>query len=254
MIKFYSLLKMEHHQFKFWYLTVLLFLIPGIYLAPGLLRNYTTIQSSNSELRLTFTIMAISLLIGIAFVQYIASMRMSIKQKELWLHNSSSIFMLLGVKVLYPLLASLFSVILVSSGFFFLEELVTATVWQLATLILLMVGIVTYSYLLTTCLITIFYALGKQLQRYIGKISVVVTFVLATIVLEFFDRVTIDELLPFGYMDLGWLASYLPKPQANFITFTFAADFYIVPELIICLLLLLCFIIGAKWIERVITH
>ncbi len=254
MKKFISLLKMEHHDFKAWYVIYLLLSIISIYILPSVMKQFTSLMMSVIEIRITFIIISLAILVLLGIIQFISSMRMSLKSKELWLHNSSSIITLLGAKLLYPLFALTGSTVMISSGFYFLGDLLEGTFIQMMNLNLFIMLAMLYGYFLFACVVTIIYAFSKQLKRYIGGFSVLVTFILTMIILTSSDHLPNEGLLAFGKITIDNFENYFPRVTSDMVELTFTMDVYIVQEIALLLFLLACFAIGAKWIERVITH
>lgn len=255
MRKFLSLLKREWHLYKIWPFIALLVGVVFIGILPIFEYRFNN-SFSEEDLRFQVMIIGVFFLGAVMPFQFIFSIRRDIRTKELWLHNSSSILVLIGVKLVYTLIWVMLMSFLYTIPFYFLEEIVTGTVISIFWMQLLIISILFVLCILTCGIALLFYALYLQLKRYISYGSLLVTGVLFGSFLFGVDKVTTSDLykqvLYHGEISLSVIERNMPEFKNG--TFLLLGDMYIFEELVVWLLMVLCFIAASKWIERVVTR
>lgn len=255
MRKFLSLLKREWHLYKIWPFISLLVGVVFIGILPIFEYRFNN-SFSEEDLRFQIMIILFFFLGAVMPFQFIFSIRRDLRTKELWLHNSSSILVLIGVKLVYTLIWVMMMSFLYTIPFYFLEEIVTGTMLRIFWLQLLIMSVLFVFSILTGGIALLFYALYLQLKRYISYGSLLVTGVLFGAFLFGVDKVTTSELykqvLYHGEIPLGVIDRNMPEFTNG--TFLLLGNMYIVEELAVWLLVAICFIAASKWIERVVTR
>jgi hypothetical protein len=255
MRKFWSLLKREWHLYKIWPFISLLVGVGFIGILPIFEYRFNT-SFTEEELRFQIMIIVFFFLGAVMPFQFLFSIRRDIRTKELWLHNSSSILVLIGVKLVYTLLWVTMMSFLYTIPFYFLEEIIRGAMIRIFLLQLLIMSILFVLCILTAGIVLPFYALYLQLKRYISYGSLLVTGVLFGAFLYGVNKVSTsllyEKLLYHGEVPLNAIGKNMPDFANG--AFLVVGNMYIVEELVMWLLLITCFIAASKWIERVITR
>lgn len=221
-----------------------------IWLGPIAISEYYQ-NATIHNTRFILIVIGYVLLVMVALFQFMASLRVDIAKKELWLHSQHSIVTLVFAKVLYQAMQMFVLCSVTFIGFLFVGDELVATALEM----LVFYGYTTYiilaAYVLFVILVLCFYTISIQLKRFIGKLSNVVTFVLAILFVKVSEKIPSNPL-PFGKISTQSLNNYLPK--FNEYTTIITLDIYLVQELAYILLYIVLFVVACKWIERVITR
>lgn len=247
-----SLVKKEWYTYRLWWISFILFGVIFILILPILLEHFLN-NVDSEEMRITTLFTSVSLLIFIPIIQLVTSIHRDIKIKDIWLHNPSSIFTLIGAKWLFVLCALFVTCLFCFSGFFLLGDNINGSFGQIMLLILLLTVLETLFYIFISIVSLLFFALHLQIKRYIGQFSLIVVFTLTFLFLWFLNKVPEKYIqIPYWKIPTNWIYDHLPTFKNGIIHIN--VEFYFV-DLIVNFLLLIIFYIGAcKWIERVITR
>lgn len=206
------------------------------------------------DVRLSLIMVSVVSIVLLSIGMFSSSLNRDMKTKELWLHNSQSIYTLIGAKLIYHGLAMIALCFIPYIGLFFVGDLIEGTLLQY-----LMFGIaglflvsMMYIFLIVICLF--FIALNTQLAQYIGKFSYVVMLVSFLFMIEIFNRLPSLPFLQIGKVPLSHLNEYLPTFAENRISISLYFDFYIVEEIVMTGIIILIYMMSCKWLERVITR
>lgn len=257
MKKIVSLIKKEWHTNKLWWIFIVLFGFVFIWLLPPLIGHFSKSTLNSQEMRnLNLFITFISLLL-IPIIQLHVSLHRDIKQKDIWLHNPSSIFTLIGAKWLFVLLALIITSFLLFSGFFFLGNYIIGKWWQIVLLISVLTFLETVFYVAFSMLSLLFYALYLQVKRYIGRFSLFVVFAITILFVWLLGKLPENFLeFPYGKIPTDWIFTNLPTFTSSSIEITYDIHFnlYFTNFIVDILLFIICFTGSSKWIEKVITR
>lgn len=250
MNSFIGLLKKEH--IAYFSAGIILFGVVLLIVSLGPFAIYEYYENSTIHNNRFILIISCYALIGVhSLYHFMASLRGDIQKKELWLHSQHSIVTLIFAKALYQALQLFVLCSITFIGFFFVGDELTATSLEMLGFFGYTMFITFAVYALFIILLLCFYTVGIQLQRFIGKLSGVVTFVLAVLFLKVSEKIPSNPL-PFGKISTHSLNSYLPEFK-DYITIVFM-DVYVIQELAYILLYIVLFVVACKWIERVITR
>ncbi|BDH62822.1 hypothetical protein MTP04_29520 [Lysinibacillus sp. PLM2] len=207
-----------------------------------------------NNIRFVMTIVAAFFIGILSIFVFTSSLNRDIKSKELWLHNSQSIYTLIGAKVVYHAISLIVLNVIAFIGFFFVGDLIVGTILQYLILGIACLIIVMLTYLFFIVVVLFLTGLKTQLARYIGKLSYVVMFITVILLLELLNRLPNFTFLQIGKVQLSNLNDYLPIFTVSEIGLSLFHDFYLVEEIVASLVFILIYILSCKWIERVITR
>ncbi len=192
MKKFFGLLVHEHRHYALFNYVMAGLVGIVVFLGPVLIVqffpnvNYYDIP----EIRLTMSMLAASLVWILSIAVFIGSLNRDIKTKELWLHNSQSIYALIGAKVVYHGISLIALSFIAFIGLFFVGDLIVGTMMQYLIFGFACLFIVMMIYIFFIVFVLFLYALNTQFARYIGKLSYVVMFVAAILLIELIEPFT----------------------------------------------------------------
>ncbi|MGM9944581.1 MAG: hypothetical protein ACI33M_06540 [Lysinibacillus sp.] len=256
MRRFVSLVKKEWHEYKLW---AFLMLFAGVFfigILPTFAYRLPNWRLAPDDVRLAILFMAFGGLCFIANIQFVVSLRKDIKIKEIWLHNSSNILTLIGAKVCFSVCWGTVISIIYGVASYFLGDALYGELYQLIFFHLMIVMLSFYTIILLTITALVFYTIYLQLKRYIGMASIVVTGLLFFLSIYGFEKVASSviykKLLYVGDVSLALLGKFFPIMFND--PAPLVGHLYIFEEIFLAMLLVACFIVASKWIERVITR
>lgn len=256
MKKFVGLLKQEYRYYSLTYFITLVLTAVFVILGPELLVQFfrNQITSHVTQIRFTLTIIAASLVWIFSLVMFASSLQRDMKIKDLWLHNSQSIYALIGAKIVSHGVGLLALSFIASIGFLFVGDLIVGTPMQYLILGVnfLILIIMVYIFFIVICLVMI--ALNKQLSIYIGKVSYFVMLIAAFLLFDLIDRLPNFTFLQIGRIPLSNMNVYLPTFAYTEFDVSLFFDFYLVEEIVMIAVIILIYMLSCKWIERVITR
>ena len=254
MKKFVGLLKREDMLNSTHLYVVLALIILAISLVPIGIERYNPMHET--EQNRFIIVLACAVMVGAnAVFMTIASINRDIKIKELWLHNTQSIYKLVGVKVIYQLIALLLIGLINFCGLFFVGDIVEGTFSQFIVLAAMYLYILAATFILIVIFVIFYNSLLKQLVAWFGKLGNVIGFIGLFVFLSFSGNETASiPALKIGYVSFSNLEERLPTFNDANITLNMMFDFYILEELILLVIFTLLYIVACKWLERVITR
>ncbi|MGN7476223.1 hypothetical protein ACTHOQ_00095 [Solibacillus silvestris] len=250
MKSFIGLLKKEHAHYASLNFVMVGFAVFAISIVPVVLHNYYS-QSTIQGNRFIFTLVASSIVSFLCIFSFFSSLKADIRKKELWLHNTQSIITLIMAKAVYQLVSVLVINAVCFTGFFFVGDQIDGTLGQLCLFYIYCISIILVLYPTMLILTLFFYAISLELKRYIGKLSVVVSFFLAVVFFSMADEIP-SGFFRFGKVPTDWLFVNFPKFNGGIMVTQM--DMYVGSEIASFLFLGALFVISCKWIERVITR
>lgn len=256
MKKFFGLLVQEYRYYALFNYGLAGLVGIVVFLGPVLIVQLfpNTTYYNIPDVRLSMSMVAAVSIVLFSVGLFSSSLNRDIKSKELWLHNSQSIYTLIGAKLIYHGLTMIALCFIPYIGLFFVGELIEGTFLQYVVFGFagLFLAVMMYIFLIVIGLILI--ALNTQLARYIGKFSYVVLFVAVLLMIEVLNRLPELSFLQIGKVPLSNLNEYLPTFANNKISMSLYFDFYLVEEIVMTALVVLFYMLSCKWIERVITR
>ncbi|MGM9949424.1 MAG: hypothetical protein ACI33P_04830 [Lysinibacillus sp.] len=257
MRKFWSLVKKEWHMYKAWPIIFLIVGTVSIGLLPMFEGRFINVNIQKEELRIGLLFLGLLLIGGVIPWQFLFSIRRGVKQKALWLHNSSPITVLIGAKLFYTVVWTTLASAFYTSFYHWTTGIIEGSTGEILWLQGLVVSIILLLGILTSVVALLFYAVYIQLKRYIRYGSVIVTGMLFGLFLFAIEKITdsplYDKLLLHGEIPLTFLEKNMPVVTSEALLVNFYS-LYIVEELAMWSLLVICFIAASKWIERVVTR
>ncbi|WP_431027931.1 hypothetical protein [Lysinibacillus sp. LZ02] len=256
MKKFVSLVKKEWHDYKLW---LILLIFAGAFfigVLPTFADRLPNLVLSPSDVRLTAIFMGGTVLYFVATIQFILSIRRDIKMKEIWLHSTRRITTLIGAKFCFSVIWVTALSFIYGLASYFVGDALQGEIQQLIFFHMMYVLLAFLFVILFTVTALVFYAIYLQLKRYIGLASIVVTgisfFLYIYIFVKWTESVNYGEIMYVGEVSLAPLEKFFPSMYRGE-TFV-VGHVYVMEELFSIVLLVGCFIVASKWIERVITR
>lgn len=209
--------------------------------------------------QVVFSLMLLGLVLATMGVvmQLMMSLKADVRRKEMWLHSPQSIYQLVGAKMLFNwCVSAVFTLTVLLIG---LSLVSTYFGWSMAQVVVASIAmsvIVLGWQIFLLVFIQIFYSLYLQMQCYIGRFAIAVTVPLVALMLfimaKFEESALFQALFQHGYVSLEPLERYLqPTDDSMFILI---GSMYIVQELFYICLLIACFLVSAKWLEKVVSR
>ncbi len=253
MNKFWGLLKREHMLHGAYSFTVLAILLLSLIFLPIGLEQYN--NNYDGEVIRLFVVAGCAIaIVANAIFMTIASINKDVKIKDLWLPNSQSIYHLVGAKVIYQAVVMFLLSTLNFIALFFVGDMVEGSAVQFLTLAAFYAYITIIVFTFFSILFIVFNSFFKQLAIYIGKLSYLVGFIVLILIFEFLDYLPAMKFLQIGHVSLSKLNESLPIFNDSSVYFDGFIDFYIVEEIFFTGFFVLLYVIGCKWLERVITR
>ena len=252
MNKFWGLLKREHMLHGAYSFTVLAILLCSLIFLPIGFEQYNNNYDAE-KIRLIAVFGCAIAIVANAFFMTVASINKDVKIKDLWLPNSQSIYHLVGVKMIYQAVVMFLLSAINFFGLFFVGDIIEGTAGQFLTLAAFYFYFTFTVFISFTILIIVFNSFLKQLSIWIGKLGYFVGFILLILLIEFLDSLPSMKFLQILPIKLSSLNESFPTFNDASLLGGFI-DFYIVEELFYTGLFAFLYVIGCKWLERVITR
>ncbi|MEQ6353813.1 hypothetical protein ABNX05_04230 [Lysinibacillus sp. M3] len=254
--KFAGLLKKEWVLYRTWLFVGVFIGIMLSMVVPYLIRRLSDGFTMENQLSFAFSILV--LIIGgfFSILQFLASMRHDLKSKEIWLHSTSSIAQLVGVKIVFSLIGyAIFNFIFVSLAIYKIRDEIVGNFAQVLLLLLFIVAIIVILQLMMFVIMVLFLAFNLQMKHLVGRFSIVITMVTFFFSMDLWFKFTesklYDNIFHHVEIPLTWLDQYFPKIQT---TELLLGSFYVVEEVASIIWLAILFIIATKWLEKVVLR
>ena len=250
--------KKEWVLFQAWlYVGVFLGILISI-VAPYLIERYGDGFTEENQLPFAFTFLVLALGGFYSILQFLASLRLDLRSKEIWLHSTSSIRQLIGVKIVFSLTGyTIFNILFTGIAIYTLRAAYIASLGQVLLLLVIVVAIIAVFQLTLFVILLLFLAFYLQMKYFIGRFAIVLLMgaFFASIYLwfRFTESLIYVKILQHIGISLSWLERYLPKfivPSMDIKLGTL----YVVEELALSIFLILLFIIATKWLEKVVLR
>ena len=253
MKKFVSLVKREHAQYGTNSYIMAVLVLLAISIGPIAIEKLAP-KFPSVDIRFFLIVACVGLIVIYSIAMATASLNKDIKVKEIWLHNTESIYKLIGVKVIYQGLVMLVINCLLFFGFFFTGDLIKGSFSEYIVFAAFYLYLIIVIYTFFTIIVLFYHACNSQMYAWIGKLGYVVTFVVLFFVFRALDYLPELTFLQVGHVQVEQLNKYLPIFSKDEFTFTGFIDFYILEELFYTVLLIGAYVVACKWIEKVITR
>nr|WP_106780754.1 hypothetical protein [Lysinibacillus timonensis] len=256
MRKFAGLIVQEHRHYGLFNYVMAGLVGIIVFLGPVLIVQLfpNPINYDTNYVRVIMAIIAAFLITILSIAMFSSSLNRDIKTKELWLHNSQSIYTLIGAKIVYHILSLITLNFIAFLGFFFVGDLIEGTFMQYLIFGIACLIHVVLIYIFFTVVVLFLTGLNTQLARYIGKISYAVMLITVIFLMELLNRLPEVTLLQVGRVQMSILNQYLPSFADRGINFSLFFDFYLVEEIVASAIFVFIYMVSCKWIERVITR
>src|SRR5690349_16594301 len=120
---FAGLLKKEWLLYRAWIFSGIFIGIMLSLIVPYLIRRFSGELTMGNQLPFFFSILVLLLGGFFSILQYLVSIRNDLRTKEIWLHSTSSIAQLVGVKIVFSLIGyAIFNFIFVSIAIYNIKE------------------------------------------------------------------------------------------------------------------------------------
>lgn len=213
------------------------------------------------ENQLSFALTMIVIIFGGFFsvLQFLASMRHDLKIKEIWLHSTSSITQLVGVKVIFSLIGyAIFNLIFITIAMYNLKDEFVANFGQILLSLLLLVGILVIFQWMMFVILLLFLTFYIQMKHFIGRFAIVIAMASFYFGVNLWYKFTESQLYEniFRHIEipLDGLEHYLPKATESAMDFSMIGTLYAVEEVGNIFLIVFLFIIATKWLEKVVLR
>ena len=253
MKQFVGLLKMEQRQNGMTYMVLAALSLIVIFLVPyGVIYFFPEYVVEHVRFVLTVPLAVVNFIA--VNVMFVSSIHRDIKVKDIWLHNASSIYALVGAKIIYNVVALIVVEACVFIGFFFVGNLVEGTLFEFAVLALFATFITVFIYTFLIMFVYFFTVLYLQCARFIGKFSIIVEVAGIYLYFELMKWMPETTPLQIGKIDLTWLENYMPTFGNDVNIVLMFSTFYVVEEIVSWVIMITIFVAISKWLERVLTR
>lgn len=257
MKRFLGLLQKEWYLYRVWIFISITLGLALIFGLPLLGEHYFKSPFTSEELR--FGLMNVILFVGSinAIAQFFVSLRADIKVKEIWLHSSSSIYQLVGVKLLFTLCWSvIFNFIFAGIGIYNVPSILIGTASELLLLQSFIALMTTLVFLSMNITCIFFYAFYLFLKRYIGRVAIVIVtvafFMTFWLCFKFIELPIYATLFYHGEISLEPLINKFPTLTNGNVNMELSR-YYVVEDLFMWAQIIVMYVVGTKWLEKVIT-
>jgi len=253
---FAGLLKKEWLLYRAWLFSGIFIGIMLSIIVPYLIRRFSGEFTMENQLPFFFSILVLMLGVFFSVLQYLISIRNDLRIKEIWLHSTSSIAQLVGVKIVFSLIGyAIFNFIFVSIAIYNIKEEIIGNFAQILLLIMLVVTIIVIFQLMMFVIVLLFFAFNLQMKHLFGNFSVVITmftfFFSLNLWFNFTESKLYDNIFHRIGIPLTGLEPFFPKSQTMNLSW---GTMYIVDEVATFILVAVLFIIATKWFEKVVLR
>ena len=253
MKQFIGLLKMEHRHLGVTYLVLAALSLIALFIAPyGFVYYFPHLMVEHIRFTILIPLAIINYLAGI--VLFLSSLKRDIKVKDIWLHSASTMYILIGVKIVYQLIGLIIVEACVFSGFFFIGDLVEGTMFEFIVFALFSTVVTIFLYIFFIVFVYFFMVLYLQGARFVGKFSLIIMMAAMLLYFRVLEWLPTETPLQVGKVDVSWLENYMPNFGNDLVVTVVFSGLYIVEELFLWAVLIAIFVGTSKWLERVLTR
>ncbi|MGE7908287.1 hypothetical protein [Lysinibacillus xylanilyticus] len=253
---FAGLLKKEWLLYRAWLFVGIFIGITLSIIVPYLIRRLSDGFTMENQLSFAFSILVLVLGGFYSILQFLASIRHDLKTKEIWLHSTSSIAQLVGVKIVFSLIGyAIFNIIFMSIAIYKVKDEIVGNFAQVLLLLLFFVAIIVILQLIMFVIMVLFIAFNLQMKHLIGRFSIVITmvtfFLSMNLWFKFTESKLYDNIFHHIGIPLAGLEQYFPKLLTMESTL---GSIYVVEEIASIIFVAILFIIATKWLEKVVLR
>ncbi|WP_246494300.1 hypothetical protein [Lysinibacillus agricola] len=254
--KFAGLFKKEWVLYRTWLFVGVFIGIMLSMVVPYLIRRFSGGFAWESQSSFALSILVLVLGGFFSILQFLASMRHDIKNKEIWLHSTSSIAQLVGVKIVFSIIGyAIFNFIFVSIVIYKVKDAIIGNFAQLLLLILFFVAIIVFLQLIMFVILLLFLALNLQMKHFIGSFSIVITMVAFFISMNEWVKFTGSKFYDKIFHHIGIRLTFLEQFFPRLPSFQFNwGTMYVVEEVATIIFVAILFFIATKWLEKVVLR
>ena len=247
---FIGLLQKERIRYMSVGVIGLVFALLAVWLGPIIIHRYNNAYDvGNSRFYIVIAVVALTGIFSLFY--FISSIKKDVKQKELWLHNRQSIFILIFAKFLYQGIQMIVICAVAFLGFFFVGDEIIGTFSQKIFFYGVCVYFVVCAYMVFGLIAFIIFTIDLQLKQFIKKGSVILSFIVIIFFLNLLDSLP-DPFLPYWKISNEWLKQLHPKFEDG--TSLMFFDIYLADELFTIGIGILLYMVTCKWFERVMLR
>lgn len=227
LVKFIGLLRKEWVLYRSWWLVAILVGFIFVYCGEYFYKEQFEITNP----RLLFTSWVMVLSIFFVVIQFLASIHNDLKTKEIWLHSTSSIAQLVGVKFIFTLGNSMIFIVIFSIiGLISPNVFKEATLMQLLFLRLFTVTNLFFVQCSFILIVFLFLVFNVYLKNRIGGLAFLISIGSFILIMklwtEFHESKLYEKIFYHGEISTDRLTSFLP--QAYDSIFIMMESFYMV--------------------------
>ncbi|MCL1694491.1 hypothetical protein [Lysinibacillus sp. BPa_S21] len=257
MKQFAGLLKKEWVLYRVWLFGGIFIGVMLSVVVPYLIRRLNDEFTMENQMTFAFSILVLVLGGFFSILQFLASMRHDLKNKEIWLHSTSSIAQLVGAKIVFSIIGyAIFNFIFISIAIYKVkDEIIIGNFAQILLLLLFFVAIIVILQLMIFVIMLLFLALNLQMKHFIGSFSIVITMVAFFISMNEWVKFTgsklYDNIFHHVEISLTGLEQFFPKLLTMKLEL---GSLYVVEEVAGTIMIVFLFIIATKWLEKVVLR
>ncbi|MFJ6208495.1 hypothetical protein [Lysinibacillus sp. NPDC092081] len=254
--KFAGLLKKEWVLYRAWLFVGIFIGIMLSMVAPYLIMRFSEEFTMEKQLPFLFSILVVMLGGFFSVLQFLASIRHDLRTKEIWLHSTSSIAQLVGVKIVFSLIGyAIFNFIFVSVAIYNVKDEIIGNFAQILLWLLFFVAIIVMFQLMIFVIVILFLTFYFQVKCFIGSFSIVITmlafFISMDLWFKFTDSKLYDNIFHHIGIRLTDLERFFPKTPTMKLSL---GTMYVVEEVATIILVAFLFFIATKWLEKVVLR
>jgi len=254
--KFAGLLKKEWVLYRTWLFAGVFIGLMLSMVVPYLIRRFSVEFTMENQLSFAFSILVLVLGGFYSVLQFLASMRHDLKTKEIWLHSTSSITQLVGVKIAFSLIGyAIFNLIFMSIAIYKVKEEFIGNFAQMFLLLLFFVAVIVMFQLMMFVIMLLFLAMNLQMKHFIGGFSIVITMFTFFISMNLWFKFTESDFYDNIFHHIGIRLTILEQIFPQSPSFQFGlGTMYVVEEVATIIFVAILFIIATKWLEKVVLR
>lgn len=254
MKKFLGLLKKEWVLYRSWWLAAIVVGLIFIYCGEYFLNRWTNV----TDPRVIFTSWVLILGTFFVVIQFLASIHNDLKTKEIWLHSTSSIAQLVGVKFIFTLVSSaIFLTIISVIGLFSSQDFIEGTFMQISFLHFMTVANLFIIQCLLILIALLFFVLNEYFKKRFGRLAFIISFGTFILIMklwaEFNESGYYAKILYHGEIPIDGLTAYLPQSNGSSF-YTIIGSFYVIEGLAYLIGYSLLYVVATKWLEKVLLR
>ncbi|MGE8000061.1 hypothetical protein ACQKOF_15530 [Lysinibacillus sp. NPDC093190] len=253
---FAGLLKKEWVLYRAWLFVGIFIGVMLSMVVPYLIMRFSDEFTMEKQLPFFFSILVLMLGGFFSVLQFLASIRHDLRTKEIWLHSTSSIAQLVGVKIVFSLIGyAIFNFIFVSVAIYNVKDEIIGNFAQILLWLLFFVAIIVMLQLMIFVIVMLFLTFYFQMKYFFGSFSIVITmlafFISMDLWFKFTDSKLYDNIFHHIGIRLTDLERFFPKTPTMKLSL---GTMYVVEEVATIIFVAILFFIATKWLEKVVLR